>query len=63
MIEYTRDMWALASEGEKQGVLFFIAVYMLVMCSYSLFRQILIKPWPTAIGLLESASLQISLAL
>ncbi len=58
MIEYTCDMWALASEGEKQGVLFFIAVYMLVMCLYSLFRQILIKQWPTTIGVLESASLE-----
>ncbi|WP_323750409.1 DUF3592 domain-containing protein [Marinobacter sp.] len=56
MIEYVKDMWLLASEGNKQGVLFFIVVYVFVMCLYSFFRQFLISQWPMTKGILKSAS-------
>ncbi|AWI79286.1 hypothetical protein CEW87_07855 [Parazoarcus communis] len=58
MIEYATDMWALAFEGDKQGVLFFVVVYALIVCLYSFFRQVLIRRWPVAKGRLLSASVE-----
>lgn len=58
MIKYTRDMWVLASEGDKQGVLFFVVVYALIVCLYSFFRQILIRQWPITKGFFQSASVE-----
>jgi len=56
MIEYAEAMWALALEGEKQGILFFVVIYALVVCLYSLLRQLQIRRWPVARGQLQGAS-------
>ncbi|GAA6183361.1 MULTISPECIES: DUF3592 domain-containing protein [Alteromonadaceae] len=58
MIEYTKEMWGLASEGEKQGVLFFVVFYLLIVCLYSFIKQILIRQWPVAKGTLLTASVE-----
>ena len=58
MIEYSRDMWLLATEGDKQGVLYFVVIYALVVCLYSLIRQILIRRWPLTTGVLQSADVE-----
>jgi len=51
-------MWALAFEGDKQGILFFVVVYAFIVCLYSFFRQVLIRQWPVEKGLLQSASVE-----
>ncbi|WP_158970685.1 DUF3592 domain-containing protein [Paraglaciecola sp. L3A3] len=56
MIEYVTDMWALSFAGDKQGILFFVVIYVLLVCLYSFFRQVLIRQWPTTKGVLRSAS-------
>ncbi|WP_077340242.1 DUF3592 domain-containing protein [Pseudocolwellia agarivorans] len=58
MIEYTINMWELAAEGDKQGVLYFVVIYALVVCLYSLIRQVLIKQWPVTKGVLQNASVK-----
>ncbi len=58
MVEYAKDMWVLATEGEKQGVLFFVVIYAFAVCLYSFLRQVLITQWPVAKGFLKSASVE-----
>lgn len=58
MIEYAETMWRLASEGDKQGILFFTVIYSLVICLYSFSRQIFIRQWPTAKGFLITSSVE-----
>ncbi|MDO6462011.1 DUF3592 domain-containing protein [Granulosicoccaceae sp. 1_MG-2023] len=58
MMAYIAEMWALALEGEKQGVLFFVVIYVLIVCLYSLVRQLLIRRWPLAKGKLLSATVE-----
>ncbi len=57
MIEYISDIWNLAVDGGKQGVLFFAALYTFLVCLYSFIRQILIRRWPVTKGVLKNASL------
>ena len=57
MIEYISDMWNLAVDGGKQGVLFFAALYTFLVCLYSFIRQILIIRWSVTKGVLKNASL------
>lgn len=57
MIEYINEMWVLSLEGEKQGILFFISLYALLLCSYSFVRQCLIRRWPVTKGILLNSSI------
>ena len=57
MIDYIQDMWTLSQEGEKQGILFFVSIYALLLCSYSLAQQYLIRRWPVAKGNLLNCSI------
>jgi hypothetical protein len=50
MINYIREMINLASGGDDQGVIFFIAVYAFVVCSYSTIRQIMMCKWKMITG-------------
>ncbi|MCZ2720493.1 DUF3592 domain-containing protein [Marinomonas sp. 15G1-11] len=58
MIDYVQSMWMLASDGDKQGVLFFVVIYAFVICLYSSIQQILIRSWPTTKGHLLTASIK-----
>ena len=49
-MEYLITMWDLARAGEKQGVLFFIAVYCFLIMSISLIGQLRMRQWPSVTG-------------
>ena len=59
MIEYTVAMWELASNGDKQGVLFFVAVYMLLVVGYSLIFQLRVRSWPSVKGVLIDEKMEV----
>ena len=52
MIDYVMDMFALAVDGDTQGILFFICLYTLVTCGYSVFFQLRVSRWPQVKGTL-----------
>ena len=56
MTEYLIQMWDLAKSGDKQGVIFFAALYGFIVLTYSLIYQLRITNWPTAKGWLLGAS-------
>lgn len=56
MTEYLIQMWDLAKTGDKQGVIFFAALYALVLLTYSLIHQIRIANWPSTTGRLLAAN-------
>lgn len=49
-MEYLITMWELARAGEKQGVMFFIALYCFLIMSISLFGQLRMRQWPSVTG-------------
>jgi len=60
MIDYVMQMFDLAVDGDKQGILFFICFYALIVCSYSVFFQIRVSRWPETRGaLLQSGTTKI----
>ena len=50
LILYFREMWQLAIQGQVQGVWFWAALYMLIVCIYSLRFQIRTRYWPFVQG-------------
>ncbi len=54
---YILDMWSLVESGDKQGYFFFIALYLLLVCSYSLIHQFNISRWPNVKGKLHKANI------
>ncbi len=52
---YILDMWSLVESGDKQGYFFFIALYLLLVCGYSLIHQLNILKWPSVKGKLQKA--------
>lgn len=50
IMSYFSEMWQLAIEGEAQGVFFYAALYILVVCLYSFIRQIQTRYWPFVEG-------------
>jgi len=56
MIDYVVEMWVLASEGDKQGVIFFAALYTFVMAMYSSVFQLNVMKWPSTRGELQQAA-------
>ena len=57
-MEYFFEMWALAMEGEKQGIFFFISLYVLVLAGYSTVYQFKVARWPATKGVLLDAEVQ-----
>ncbi|MEP4889709.1 MAG: DUF3592 domain-containing protein [Aliiglaciecola sp.] len=49
-------MWQLAVGGDKQGILFYVVVYLLIVCLYSFIWQVFVRQWPSARGVLKTAS-------
>jgi len=50
MIEYFEQMWALATDGQAQGVFFWGSLYVCMMLLYSLVYQIKVTYWPGTKG-------------
>ena len=59
MIDYTVAMWELAARGEKQGVLYFVAVYMLLVVGYSFIVQLRVRRWPRVQGVLIDEKMEV----
>jgi len=54
MIDYFQAMFALALEGEIQGLVFYGALYFFIAFLYSLIYQMRIRRWPETRGALIS---------
>lgn len=52
MLDYIMEMFDLAVDGDKQGFMFFVCLYALVVCSYSVFFQLRVARWPETKGAL-----------
>ena len=57
LIIYFQDMWQLASQGQAQGIWFWAALYVFIVCVYSLIFQIRTRYWPFTPG--ELAELEV----
>lgn len=58
-MEYLTTMWETAQAGEKQGVVFFIALYCFLVLTISLFGQWQMRQWPSTTGQLVSAGVRV----
>lgn len=58
MTDYVAQMWALAADGERQGVFFFIAMYTFAVGGYSSVRQWMARRWPCVQGDLIDAGVK-----
>lgn len=47
---YFQEMLQLAVNGQAQGIFFWFALYMLIVCIYSLIFQIRMRYWPYVLG-------------
>ena len=59
MIEYFEQMWALALDGQTQGIFFMGSLYFSVMLFYSLLYQIRVARWPGTRGELTDEKLDV----
>jgi len=50
LTNYFQDMWQLAIQGQTQGIWFGAALYVLIVCGYSLIFQIRTRYWPSIAG-------------
>jgi len=50
LIIYFQEMWQLAIKGQAQGVFFWFAFYMFIVCFYSLILQFRMRYWPFVQG-------------
>ncbi|GAC20782.1 hypothetical protein [Paraglaciecola arctica] len=50
IFDYILQTWELAVQGEKQGIWFWAAVYVFLVCNYSALFQLLIRRWPSTKG-------------
>ena len=53
IFDYFLHMWDLALQGDRQGIWFWAAVYVFLLCGYSVFFQLLIRTWPSVKGQLK----------
>ncbi len=58
LIIYFKEMWQLAIEGQKQGIWFWAAIYVFIVCTYSLIFQIRTRFWPYTQGELVELGLE-----
>jgi len=62
--DYIKEMVHLATQGDAQGVIFWIAVYACVVCSYSTIRQMMICRWEKTTGkLVQQGTLEFGTSL
>ncbi|MEX2964437.1 hypothetical protein [Microbulbifer sp. TYP-18] len=50
ILNYFQEMFRIAAEGQAQGILFWISVYIFVICTYSLWFQVRSRSWPSTKG-------------
>jgi hypothetical protein len=55
LVNFSKEMWDMALDGNAQGVWFFAALYTLAICSYSVIFQIRTRSWPFTEGSLIDA--------
>ncbi len=55
MTDYLADMWRLALDGDKQGIVFFAALYTAIALSVSVVYQLRVRAWPSTRGKLVEA--------
>ena len=58
MIEYFHEMYLMAIAGEKQGILFWICLYALVIVGYSVIFQFRVRKWPSTNGILIQSGIK-----
>lgn len=58
IIPYFIKMWQLAIEGQLQGIWFYGALYIFLVCQYSLIFQIRTRSWPYVYGKLAGLSVK-----
>ena len=58
ILEYIEVMFQLALNGNTQGIFFWAAVYVFLVCLYSLVYQLRINRWPGVIGKLTNIGVQ-----
>ena len=58
-MEYFYTMFEMAKAGEKQAIIFFIALYCFLIMSISLFGQWRMRQWPSTIGKLITAGTRV----
>lgn len=58
IFDYFADMWHLALQGNKQGILFYGSLYFLLVGSYSIIYQMKVRSWPITRGHLISSSVK-----
>ena len=57
LLDYFQHMGQLALEGDAQGIIFWGAIYALVLLTYSLIFQIRVFAWPSTRGTLADSGL------
>lgn len=50
IFNYLADMWHLALQGDEQGIIFYGAVYFLLIAGYSAIFQMKVRRWPSTRG-------------
>jgi len=58
IFNYLADMWHLALQGSKQGILYYGSFYFLLVCSYSAIYQMKIRSWPPTRGSLIRSNIK-----
>lgn len=51
-------MWQLAIQGETQGVWFWAALYIFILCFYSTVIQIRTRYWPSTVGTIMESNIE-----
>ena len=58
VVNYIKEMWLLAAEGNLQGIFFYASVYALLTLTYSAFYQLKARSWPNVRGVLLKAGIE-----
>ena len=58
LVIYIQEMWQLAINGQAQGIFFWFALYMFIVCFYSLVFQVRMRYWPFVHGELLEIELE-----
>lgn len=58
MIVYCTEMWQLAAGGHVQGIWFWVGLYTLIVCSYSVIFQLRTRCWPSVEGQLAELGVE-----
>jgi len=62
IFKYTIEMWQLVLQGNKQGILFFMALYFFLASSYATFLQLRVRSWPNTKGILIRSNIEAGVA-